>query len=447
MPLKRLTYISKYDPRIFPGDTMQQLVRQSADNNERMGVTGIMMGLSGIFFQTLEGDEQAVTSIYTKICKDDRHYDLVILRMELEVTTRLYPDWSMKDINVIEEDKSILMEPIKSLLTTVAHSHRVLEKYTQPLIMNMMQNGVNPLSLPIENNTRIIMFCDIMSYSSFSEVFTSRTIITMLNRYFTVISAVVEKYGGRLNKYIGDCVLAYFLPEDDGASRAVAASIEILQQLKDLRDSIKDRADPTCMLNTGIGLAYGECIEGNIGSNSKMDYTIIGDAVNTAARLEAKTRDVGYHLLFDEAVANAIKSNSPYYNTLITLGEIKVKGKADYLNVYSIHCSSAKKDLGKEISSYVTQYSPSRKRMIANTNVNHNATFVHHKAPVSPTDTNDQNIETKSISSSSSSMAKDNEQQIDELKKRIELLERKQSVGFLGWFKRRRSRNSIMATQ
>jgi len=130
-------------------------------------------------------------------------------------------------------------------------------------------------------------------------------------------------------KFIGDCVMASF--NKDQADAAIRASLDILQELNNLRESV-DSQNPLHYLYTGIGISCGEVIEGNVGSTVKMDYTLLGDAVNVAARLEALTRQLPYALAITSSVKNHCQTNWPFIN----LGEHQAKGKQELVEVYSI---------------------------------------------------------------------------------------------------------------
>ncbi len=151
----------------------------------------------------------------------------------------------------------------------------------------------------------------------------------LLNTYFEICSRVIMRWGGEINKFIGDSVMAYF--PVDRADAALHACVDILAELANLRDTAADNS-PLQLLYTGFGIAHGTVIEGNMGSAVKMDYTIIGDAVNTAARLEGMTRELRYALVLSEAV----KLQAQQQWDFVSLGTHELVGKQSMIELYSI---------------------------------------------------------------------------------------------------------------
>lgn len=325
--MKRLTYISQIS-RELSVQEIQNISEVSIRNNQRDDITGVLLYLNGIFFQIIEGKEDKIESLYKKILVDDRHNNILCLKAEYDVTERMFPNWAMKTIN-LEQNLELLVQPIKSLLQTVTESHRVLEKYTQPSIIKLINQGMNPLKNEPQLVEKVIFFSDIVAFSTVTEKWPVNDVVRLVNHYLTLCTRVISSYGGEVTKFIGDCVMASFAKEQ--ADAAVSASVEILEGLKILRENAPAQS-PLHFLYTGIGLSYGPVIEGNMGGSVKMDYTLIGDAVNVAARLEALTRHLPYALVFSTEVKMHCRENWPF----IYLGEHQAKGKQELLEVYSI---------------------------------------------------------------------------------------------------------------
>jgi adenylate cyclase len=325
--MKRLAYISKVSRHLSLTE-IQQIAEVSVRNNQRANITGVLLYLRGIFFQILEGEAEKIDKLYTKILADDRHTEILCLKAEHNITERMFPNWAMKTIN-LDENTELLIQPIKSLLQTVTESHRVLEKYTQPSVINFINHGMNPLMVSPHMVDKIIFFGDILAFSTFSEKLPVNEVVTLVNHYLTICTRVISAHGGEVIKFIGDCVMASFGKEQ--ADAAISASLDILRELKSLRKSV-DSNNPLHLLYTGIGLSYGSVIEGNVGSTVKMDYTLLGDAVNVAARLEALTRQLPYTLALTAEVKNHCQANWCFVN----LGKHQAKGKQELIEVYSI---------------------------------------------------------------------------------------------------------------
>ena len=347
--MKRLTYISKFS-RPLSSEEIQSIGDISQKNNQQQDITGVLLCSQGIFFQILEGEEERIDKLYNKILRDNRHTDILCLHTEHDIKHRLFPDWSMRSIN-LDENTDLIIKPVKALLQTLTDSYIIIEKYTQPTITNLISNGINPLKVPPKKIDRIIFFSDIVSFSTLVEKLPCEEIIEILNQYFTICTNLISDRGGEVTKFIGDCVMAYFPSEKSDA--AIQASLDILNELEIVRNSASQDS-PLRILYNGIGLAQGEVIEGNIGSHVKMDYTILGDAVNLAQRLETLTRKQSRALIFSLPVKNS--TTLPW--KFISLGKCQVKGKQETIEIYSIDDrvtmrTANNKQMALDISNYL----------------------------------------------------------------------------------------------
>ena len=326
--MKRIVYISRLSPNTLQKE-IQKIAEVSSQNNKKIQITGILLCLGDFFFQVIEGEIEQVELLYRKILADTRHTDILCLKTEYDVTERLYPNWAMKTIN-LDEMTDVIIQPIKSLLKTVTESHRILEKYTQPSVINILTQGRNPLQVLPQLTEKIIFFSDICSFSIFAEKLPVIQVVSFVNQYLEICSKHISAFGGEVSKFIGDSVMASF-PNEAGDA-AIESCLVILNELQQLREQTSETM-PLHFLYTGIGLSCGKVIEGNIGSHCiKMDYTLLGDEVNTAARLEGLTRHLSYMLAFTETVKMQTKKNWPFIN----LGTHQVKGKQKSINIFSI---------------------------------------------------------------------------------------------------------------
>lgn len=325
--MKRLMYIST-TTRKLSAEEVDEIAAKSVINNTRDQVTGVLISAHEFFFQTLEGEPEAVDRVLTRIRNDVRHRDILILKVEPNVKERLFGEWSMKTVR-LEGTGDLLIEAIRIMLENITESHRIIERYTQPAVLAFMTEGINPLTVPVKKTESVILFADIVAFSYFSSLYPVEEVSELVNLFLDVSSNIIVDHGGQVTKYVGDCVVAYF-PEG-GTDDALRASIAILESVRNLRNSAGD-----CRLQSflycGIGLSKGPVIEGNIGSSTKLDYTVLGDIVNLSARLEALTRTVGKALALSDPVRKAAKENWPFVNA----GEFQLKGQADAQSIYSI---------------------------------------------------------------------------------------------------------------
>lgn len=325
--MKRLMYISTTTRKLTASE-VDEIAEKSVINNSRDLVTGVLISAHEFFFQTLEGEPEAVDRVLTRIRNDVRHRDILILKVEPNVKERIFGEWSMKTVR-LEGTGDLLIEAIRIMLENITESHRIIERYTQPAVLAFMTEGINPLTVPVKKTESVILFADIVAFSYFSSLYPVEEVSELVNLFLDISSKIIVEHGGQVTKYVGDCVVAYF-PED-GTDDALRASIAILESVRTLRTSAGD-----CRLQSflycGIGLSKGSVIEGNIGSSTKLDYTVLGDIVNLAARLEALTRSVGKALALSDAVRIAAKENWAFVNA----GEFHLKGQADAQSIHSI---------------------------------------------------------------------------------------------------------------
>lgn len=176
-----------------------------------------------------------------------------------------------------------------------------------------------------------VLFSDIRSFTELSEMLGPRDTVAMLNDYFTVMIDVIFDHKGILDKYIGDAIMAIFgapFPSDQDADHAVGAAVEMIRVLRDFNEKREMMGIP--VIKIGIGVSTGDLIAGNIGSLKRMDYTVIGDTVNLASRLEGVTKMYGVQVILDEA--SLLKMKNPGRMRPIDL--ITVKGQTKPVAIF-----------------------------------------------------------------------------------------------------------------
>jgi adenylate cyclase len=204
-------------------------------------------------------------------------------------------------------------------------------KYMTQSVMDHLMRG--KVELGGETLTVTILFTDIRSFTSISETMSAQELVKLLNEYFTEMVSVIMEEGGVVDKYIGDAIMAVFgapVSKPDDARRAVRAAVRMRHALAKLNERLVERGAPP--IKTGIGLHTGEVVAGNIGSEARMEYTVIGDAVNLASRLESSTKELGTDVLISEDT-NALLDNELETRAV---REITVKGRAKPVIVYEV---------------------------------------------------------------------------------------------------------------
>ena len=179
-----------------------------------------------------------------------------------------------------------------------------------------------------------VLFSDIRGFTAMTEQLGPEGIIALLNRYFDVMSDAIIEYGGLVNKFGGDSLLAVFgtplHPTPDHAAHAVQAAQAMLAALDVFNAEQTARGEPTVRI--GIGIATGPVVAGNVGSEERLEYTVIGDTVNLASRLESMTKKLGATVLLSSTTAEALA----VWSDLLPAGKINVRGKQAPVRVYTL---------------------------------------------------------------------------------------------------------------
>ena len=217
-----------------------------------------------------------------------------------------------------------------------ARIRNIFQKYVpQELIDRFYQN---PESMLVgENRVLSVLFSDIRSFTSISEKMSPDDLVTSLNHYFSVMVEIIMGRGGIIDKYIGDAIMAFFgapVKHDDDAYQSALAGLEMTEAVKEFNRAQVKAGKPEFKI--GVGINYGVVTVGNIGTDKKMDYTVIGDMVNLASRLEGLTKVYNQDILVSESIQYKIRDSIPWR----LLDTVAVKGKAKGVKIYTL-----KKDL------------------------------------------------------------------------------------------------------
>src|SRR2546428_107474 len=205
------------------------------------------------------------------------------------------------------------------------------QRYFSPNIAQVIAQQQDAGRLPSEKRPVVLFFSDIRGFTPMSETTSPDAIATLLTEYFTEMVEVVFEHGGTLDKFIGDAIMALWgapMAHEDDADRAMRCALDQLAALEKLNAKWREEGRPE--LRIGIGINFGEVFAGNVGSDRRLEYTVIGDAVNTAKRL------------CDTAGPNEVLMSEPFYQQLKQppkvdpLEPIHVKGKSKTVPVYRV---------------------------------------------------------------------------------------------------------------
>ncbi len=179
-----------------------------------------------------------------------------------------------------------------------------------------------------------VLFVDIRDFTALAERIPPETLIRTLNGFLSEGSAAVAREGGMVNKFGGDSLLAVFgtplNPAEDHAARAVRAALDILGAVERFNSHSQESA--SLKLRVGVGIATGGVVAGNVGGEHKVEYTVIGDAVNLASRLQTLTKETGQPILLSDATARAAGAVA----TFTTVGDVIVRGKQEPVHTCAV---------------------------------------------------------------------------------------------------------------
>jgi adenylate cyclase len=210
---------------------------------------------------------------------------------------------------------------------------RAMSAYLSEKVMNKVLAHPDNVKLGGVKQIITIMFCDIRGFTAYCDNRDSQEVLTVLNEYMEEMTQVVFKYDGTVDKYIGDCIMAFWnAPElqSDHAQRAVCCAMEMRYALANFKT--KRAGKDVELFECGIGIHTGEALVGNMGSTLKLNYTAMGSTVNLGARLESLTKKLNERILISQDTRNLLEGDFP----LTDRGEALVPGFANPIRVYAV---------------------------------------------------------------------------------------------------------------
>jgi adenylate cyclase len=210
---------------------------------------------------------------------------------------------------------------------------QTFSKFVSKSVVDELLKDPDKLKLGGEKKILTVLFSDIRGFTTISERLTPEALVEHLNEYLQAMTDIVFKYYGTLDKYVGDEIMAFWgapIPQDDHAVLAARASVEMMRVLGELNRKWVSEGKPE--LHIGIGLNTGDMVVGNMGSSSRMDYTLMGDNVNLGARLEGTNKVYGTNIIISEATYEYVKEHI----VARELDLIRVKGKELPVKIYEL---------------------------------------------------------------------------------------------------------------
>ena len=206
-------------------------------------------------------------------------------------------------------------------------------KYISQDIMQNVVSNIDNVKLGGKKADVTVLFADIRGFTSMSEKLEPEEISVILNEYFTEIEPIISKYNGVINKFIGDAVMAIFgepIQDKDHAVNAVKCANAMLNKVQELQKKWLAEGKPK--IEIGVGINTGEAFVGNIGSEKRLEYTVIGDMVNLASRIESYNKVYKTQFLISSSTYEHVRGIAD----VIKISEVKIRGKEKKMNIYEV---------------------------------------------------------------------------------------------------------------
>ena len=282
-------------------------------------IFGIFVSLTWLLINYLGMTLGIVLAVFTMLCTALGGYWLIQAGILLDVT------WTL--ISMFITGAIAFYLRFREQFKLRLQIKKQFEHYLDPRQVKRLQENPDLLKLGGEKKVATFLFTDVRGFTSLSEKLQPEEVTEIMNKALTVQVECVQRNGGMVDKFIGDACMAIFnapMDLEDHENKAVKTAIEMQEAIKELNKELSHE------IAIGVGVNTGEAVIGNMGSSTRFDYSAIGDAVNTAARLESATKETGVDILIGENTAQSVNYK------LKSLKAMKVKGKAKALKIYTI---------------------------------------------------------------------------------------------------------------
>ncbi|MBW4631619.1 MAG: GAF domain-containing protein [Iphinoe sp. HA4291-MV1] len=329
---------------VVPVDNLRLRLQDSLKTGARQYVPEQSLTV-GLYVETLYVKSLQDTPVYTLAIRDRTNPD-VFIPWNQPLTPRLAL-LDARKVQKIERSINLTVNPLTNpeggvkgglvVLEDISQEKRMktaMYRYLTPRVAEqVMALGEDALMVG-ERKDVTILFSDIRGYTTLTENLGAAEVVSLLNQYFETMVEAVFNHEGTLDKFIGDALMAVFGAPlqltDNHAWRAVQSALEMRLQLAELNRRRIVQEQP--QIHVGIGISSGEVVSGNIGSRKRMDYTVIGDAVNLSSRLEGVTKEYGCDIILSEFTYQLCSD----FIWVRELDKIRVKGKHQAVNIYEL---------------------------------------------------------------------------------------------------------------
>ncbi len=235
---------------------------------------------------------------------------------------------SLAGANARAQEAEAREAEIKAAYSELKRREEVIRRFVRPSLFEELAKGSDPTEFRPVHRDLAVMFCDIRDFTHLTEVLSAEEKQTFLNHYFSLMTAPILAHGGEVDKIMGDCVMGLF---PDGKA-AVAAALDMRLSLQDFNREMYAQGKPK--IRNGIGIAKGRVMLGNFGSFEKLDRTVIGEAVNIAARLESKTKMYNLEVVVTEDIIRDLGDEGMHHRWIDL---VQVKGSSRRLKLFEVY--------------------------------------------------------------------------------------------------------------
>ncbi|MDR3019535.1 MAG: response regulator [Treponema sp.] len=248
-----------------------------------------------------------------------------------------FSPWILENITLFSNSASPIISnalSMRELSELQKNTIAAFARYVPPDAIDEIINSSQKMVKQSENRNITVLFSDIRNFTTISEDADAQDVVEFLNLFFARMGSEIISEGGHIDKFIGDAIMAVFGAfgntenTTENSIRSAVRMLAALDELNVLGDGLFSKK-----INIGIGINYGECILGNIGFQNKMDYTIIGDTVNLASRIEALTKNYRHPLIVSEYLYNTVKDSFIFRK----VDNVRVIGKQKPVELYAVY--------------------------------------------------------------------------------------------------------------
>ena len=231
-------------------------------------------------------------------------------------------------------------------------------QYLSPDMVDSLILDPEKLKLGGERRKMSIMFCDVRGFTAISEALkdTPEKLTEIINVLLTNLSRDILDCNGTIDKYMGDCIMAFWnapLEDEKHASNSVEAAKRMMKTIETVNTQVKKDFELTFDLKIGIGVGTGFCVVGNMGSDQRFDYTVLGDVVNLSSRLEGQSKAYGITTIISSYTADEVIDHK---ENVVEIDMIKVKGKSEPETIFGVSSEAVKGDERSALTEYLKSY-------------------------------------------------------------------------------------------